>query len=74
MLDNRLSMPKINEQTDNGKVIRNSYHSLQRDHQDKHYRSKTSLSPDSPKARYAPMNPNVSQYNTVKKPRITIDM
>eukprot|EP00354_Favella_ehrenbergii_P011257 CAMPEP_0170455248 /NCGR_PEP_ID=MMETSP0123-20130129/3269_1 /TAXON_ID=182087 /ORGANISM="Favella ehrenbergii, Strain Fehren 1" /LENGTH=71 /DNA_ID=CAMNT_0010718309 /DNA_START=484 /DNA_END=699 /DNA_ORIENTATION=+ len=38
MLDMRLSQPKGVEETEDGKVFRNSHYKIQRDHQDRVYR------------------------------------
>ena len=39
MLDARLAVPKVTEVVENGKVFRNSTHKIQKDHQERVYRS-----------------------------------
>jgi hypothetical protein len=80
MLDARLSLPKsmAPEEDDTGKVFRNSVQKIQRQHQDRVYRTSASfghhLLDDQEQDAYSPMDSNIASYNRLKKPRNTIDM
>jgi hypothetical protein len=84
MLDARLAVPKGTEEVSNGKVFRNSTYKIQKDHQERIYRSSANslgrlmeqedmMMQDSPSG-YPTMDLMVASYSKMKKPRNTIDM
>ena len=80
MLDQRLSKPKATQETENGKIFRNSASNLQALHQDNVFRrSAGSLSPlmknsGGFESGYPAMDLNVASYTKMGKPRNTIAM
>ena len=78
MLDARLSQPKQTQQVENGKVFRNSTHDMQKDHQNKVYRTSQDnfgrlVDAENGDA-YYPMEANVLSYNRLQKPTSNINM
>ena len=78
MLDDRLSQPKQTQLIDNGKVFRNSTQAIQREHQDRVYRTSQDNFGKLVDAEngdgYYPMEANVVSYNRLQKPTSTITM
>ena len=78
MLDDRLSQPKQTQLIDNGKVFRNSTQAIQKEHQDRVYRTSQDNFGKLVDAEngdgYYPMEANVVSYNRLQKPTNSINM